>query len=241
MAVRSNSRPFLLGTLLLCTACAPAFQRRDPYATVVPARIAALPALTSAEELAVGGDRKPLTQWSGAMAEALDPEIERLVVGKHGQVFDDEDATVPAVYPAFRRWTTVALPEIAAQMLGRADYGLHSVDKWGFGKDIRRVQERLAADFALVTFFRDTRRTAGHVVANALTGRHYYFLQVGVACLVDLAVGRMVWCNAKADSWPDLSVPANARKAVDDLLSDLYHPAPPRAPSVPPMPPRAQN
>jgi len=174
------------------------------------------------------------------MAEALDAEIERWVVGMHGQVFEDEGATVPAVYPAFRRWTTVALAEIGGQMLGRANFGLYSVDKWVFDRDLLRVQQRLSADFALVTFFRDTRRTGAHVVVNALTGVHYHFLQIGVACLVDLAVGRMVWCNAKADAWADLSVPANAHKAVDDLLAELYYPPPPRPPSVPPYR-RTQN
>ena len=230
----------MLVALLLGTGCAPAFQARDPNVTVVPAHIVALPALTRAEELSFGGSRQPLNQWADAMAEALDPEIERWVVGNRGHVFDDEGATVPAVYPKFRRWTTLAVEEIAAQKIGRADFKLYSVDKWRFNQDLGRVREHLAADFVLVTFFRDTRRTPGHVVGNAIGGVHFYYLQVGSACLVDLRDGRMAWCNAKADAWKDLSVPANARDAVGELLTDLYYPPKPGAQNqvrgVPPMP-----
>jgi hypothetical protein len=39
----------------------------------------------------------------------------------------------------------------------------------------------------------------------------------------------MAWCNAKADAWKDLSVPANARDAVGELLTDLYYPPKPGA------------
>jgi len=215
----------------LCTGCAPAFQRRDPYATVVPARIACLPTLTDAYELGFAADPKPLNTLAVAMAERLDPEIDRWVVGNRGHSFEDEGATVPAVYPKFRRWTAIALPEIAAQAIGKADFKLYSVDKWGFGQDLRKVRERLDADFVLVSWFKDTRRTAGHVVGGVVGGVHYYYLQVGIACLVDLQRGTMAWCNAKADAWGDLTVPANAQKAVGELLTDLYYP--PKANNAP--------
>ena len=62
------------------------------------------------------------------------------------------------------------------------------------------------------------------MLLNVVTATQEYYLQVGVACLVDLGTGRMVWCNAKFDAWGDLSVPANAKKAVAELLTDLYYP-----------------
>jgi hypothetical protein len=167
-------RRSLLVALLLGIGCAPAFQARDPQVAVVPARIVALPALTRAEELSFGGSRKPLNGWADAMAEALDPEIDRWVVGFRGHAFDDEDAMVPAVYPRFRRWTALAVEEIAAQKIGRADFKLYSVEEWGFNQDLARIREHLDADFVLVTFFRDTRRTGGHVVGNAVLGVHSY-------------------------------------------------------------------
>ena len=163
---------------------------------MAPARIVALPALTDAYELGFGADAKPLAPWAAEMAERLDPEIDRWVAGNRGHGFDDEGATVPPVYPKFRRWTTLALPEIAAQAIGKADFKLYSVDKWGFGQDLRKVRERLDADFVLVSWFKDTRRTPGHVVGGVVGGVHYYYLQVGIACLVDLERGTMAWCNA---------------------------------------------
>ncbi len=157
----------MLATLLLCIACIPpAFQRRAQNVTVVPARIASLPAYTMAFEIGFAADPKPLDAWAAEMAKTLEPEIDRWVVGNRGHRFDDEGATVPAVYPKFRRWTAIALPEIAAAATNRADFKLYSVDKWGINQDLRRVRERLDADFVLVTWFKDTRRTGGHVASR---------------------------------------------------------------------------
>jgi hypothetical protein len=220
-----------MAALLFCAACVPpVFQKRAQNVSVVPARIVSLPTYTDAYELGLGADPKPLGTWATTMAERLNPEIDRWVIGNRGHNFHDEGATVPAVYPKFRRWTIRALPEIAAQATGKADFKLYSVDKWGFGQDLGKVRERLDADFVLVTWFKDTRRTGGHQVAYVLSGVHFYYLQVGVACLVDLASGTMAWCNAKSDaSWGDLAVPANADKAVSELLTDLYYPPKPAA------------
>jgi len=44
----------------------------------------------------------------------------------------------------------------------------------------------------------------------------------------------MVWCNARVDSWEDLSVPAAAQAAVTELLTNLYYPSIPADP--PPKP-----
>jgi hypothetical protein len=234
LAAGAKTQACLIGALLFCAGCAtPTFQRRAQNVTVVPARIAVLPALTSAYELAYAEDPKPLDGWATAMAQRLDPEIDRWVVGYRGHRFVDEGATVPAVYPKFRRWTILALPEIAAQATKRADFKLYSVDKWGFNQSLEKVRERLDADFVLVSWFKDTKRTGGHQVAGVIGGLHYYYLQVGIACLVDLQSGTMSWCNVKTDAWGDLSVPANAQKAVGELLTDLYHPPKPVAPTAP--------
>jgi len=49
--VRASARSWLLGALFLTGACAQPFQNRAQNVTVVPARIAALPAFTMAYEL----------------------------------------------------------------------------------------------------------------------------------------------------------------------------------------------
>ncbi len=43
----------------------------------------------------------------------------------------------------------------------------------------------------------------------------------------------MAWCNVKTDAWGNLTVPANAQKAVAELLTDLYYPTKPANPKAP--------
>jgi hypothetical protein len=215
---------WLPAALLLTAGCAPAFQTRAPDVRIMPARIAVVPAFTLAYELGFNSNPKPVETWADAMADSLDPEIERRVVGFGGHVFPESDTMmVPVVYRKFRKWSTAALAEMAAQKTNRADFKMYAVDKWAFEENLAKVREMLQADFVLITLFKDTRRTAGHVVGNALMGVHTYYLQVGAAGLVDLRDGRMVWCNAKADAWQDLSQAAVAKAAVAELLTDLYY------------------
>ena len=237
--VRASARSWLLGALFLTGACAQPFQNRAQNVTVVPARIAALPAFTMAYELGFNEEAPtPVNDWADAMAASLNPEINRWVLGNRGHAFAETDTMmVPVTYRKFRKWTALALAEIAAQQTGHRDFKLYSVDKWAFGQNLDWLRTMVDADFVLVTLFKDTRRTTGHVVGNVLIGRHFFYLQVGVACLVDLRnEGQMVWCNTRKDSWQDMSVPANASAAIGELLTNLYYPSTPAQPPHGPPP-----
>jgi hypothetical protein len=211
--------------------------------TVRPPRIAALPAFTRASELDADDNRKTLDQWTAAMSARLNGEVARWVVGSGGHTFAESDTMmVPVTYRKFRKWTARSLMEIAAQKTGRANFERNSVDEWRFEGNLASVRQMVDADFALVSMFQDGRSTGGRVAYHIFMGplasavrnqRHEIFWrQVGAACLVDLNDGRMVWCNAKADAWGDLAVPATAESAVGQLLTNLYYP------SIPPDPPR---
>lgn len=230
-----NAHAWLLAALLLAAGCTPAFQRRALALTVQPGRIAGLPVFAEGSELDSGNNRKPLDAWTQAMAAPLNAELARWVVGSRGHMFPETDTMmVPMTYRKFRRWTARSLIEIAETKAGHGDEtGRHAVDEWQFDQDLAQVRQMLGADFALVTLFHDTRQTGGRVFTRAFSGgltgalanqhARIYWFQVGAACLVDLNTGRMVWCNTKSDAWPDLSVPANAKTAVAQLLTDLYY------------------
>jgi hypothetical protein len=246
VAARSRTQAWLIFALFLI-GCAP-FQHRAKTLTARPVRVVAFPAFTQAIELDAAGKRKPLDAWTDAMAAPLNAEVTRWAVGYGGHMFPETDAMmVPVIYRKFRKWTASALVEIAAQKTGRADFNRHSVDEWRFDQNLAPVRHLVDADFALVTLFNDGRNTAGRIASHLFMGpvasglqnkqRQIYWTQVGAACLVDLNDGRMVWCNARADSWGDLSVPATARTAVGELLTDLYYGPQPDAPrGAPPVP-----
>ena len=148
-----------------------------------------------------------------------------------GTAFDDEGATVPAVYPKFRRWTTSRSRRSRRRRSDKADFKLYSVDKWGFGQDLGQIRERLDADFVLVTLFHDTRRTGGHVVGSALVGVHY-LLSPGGHRLPGRPGERNDGRGATPRPTPgDDLQPAPAIRpegASDELLTDLYYPPKPR-------------
>jgi hypothetical protein len=226
--------------LLLCAGCPTPFQTRAQSVVVRPVRIAGLPAFAEASELEAGHfdgtiPKKPLDTLTAAMGASLNPEIARWVVGSGGHMFPETDTMmVPVTYRKFRKWTARALVEIAAHKMGHGDSERRSVEDWQFDQDLGAIKQMLDADFTLVTLFNDARPSAGRVANNILGGpvaaglgnahAHIYWMQVGAACLVDLNTGRMAWCNAKTDAWKDLSLPATAKTAVAELLTDLYYP-----------------
>ena len=211
---------------VLASAGCTTFQKQAPNVTIVPARIAVLPALTLAYEVDSNDNHKPLDDWANAMAAFLKPEVDRWVVGTGGHVFAEQGAKVPYAYERFRKWTATSLAEIARRRhTGPTDYPQSgdersSVDEWGFEENLSWLKELVDADFVLVTMFRDMRQTPGRDLAKF--GVHTHFLEFGAACLVDVKSARMVWCNTRADAWQDLSLIGNAQIAVADLLTDLY-------------------
>jgi hypothetical protein len=128
-------------------------------------------------------------------------------------------------------WTAAILPsgcctpaslEIAAQKDGHRDFGRHSVGDWRFHGDLAPLADALQADTALTVLVRDTQLSAGRAMMGGV-----YWRQIGVACLLSLHDGRMLWCDAKIDAWGDLQKPAVAEAAVRQLLAGLD--APPSA------------
>jgi len=219
---------------ILATAGCTTFQTRAPNVTIVPARIAVLPPLALAYELDFYNKATPLDDWATAMAASLHPEVDQWVTANGGHVFAEQGATVPYAYKRFRKWTATALAEIAHHGSGRG-----SVEEWAFEENLLWLRDLVDADFVLVTLFRDMRQTPGRTLGD-LAGSRTTFLQFGAACLVDVKSARMVWCNTRSDAWRDLSVRANARMAVDELLTDLYPAGPGQRPVVDPpvAPPR---
>jgi hypothetical protein len=132
------------------------------------------------------------------------------------------------------RWSAKAAMEIAEAGAGANPSGRSSVEQWKNGRDLRGLQRALDADLALVFYVRDVQWTSGRQygggaktpLVQALRGLdHDDFKRVLVACALDLASGRMVWCSAIVDRWTeqyvDITSPKEARRLVQELLTEF--------------------
>ena len=91
------------------------------------------------------------------------------------------------------------------------------------------LREATGADYALFTYVRDSYSSGGRVAMRVIgflllggdVGGGY---QIGLASLVDLRTGQVVWHNLLVDQTGDLRDEAGARETTEDLLKGLAMP-----------------
>ena len=102
---------------------------------------------------------------------------------------------------------------------------------WTLGGGVQVLREATGADYALFTYLRDSYASDGRKalrVLGLLAGAAFGGVmdigggqQVGVATLVDLRSGRVVWFNLVSRQHGDLRDAAGARDTAAALLEDL--------------------
>lgn len=102
---------------------------------------------------------------------------------------------------------------------------------WTLGEGVASLREATGADYALFTYVRDSYASGGRTalrvlgfIAGAAMGTGLDIgggLQLGVATLVDLRTGQVVWFNLMARQSGDLREAEGAKKTVALLLEDL--------------------
>ena len=99
----------------------------------------------------------------------------------------------------------------------------HGKFDWTLGPGVAALREATGADYALFTYVRDTYTTGGRAAMRIigfllLGGDIGGGMQMGLASLVDLRTGQVVWHNVLIDQTCDLRDPAGARETAGDLL-----------------------
>jgi hypothetical protein len=97
---------------------------------------------------------------------------------------------------------------------------------WTLGPGVSALREATGADYALFTYIRDSYTSGGRVAMRVIgfvllggdIGGGY---QIGLASLVDLRTGQVVWHNLLVDQTGDLRDESGARETVGDLLKGL--------------------
>jgi hypothetical protein len=199
----------LLACAALVLACEPAFQSRVRDVPIATAQIAALPIGRVAYTRDTFEARVEKEEWANGMQGFMNPVLQRVVTGCGGRVVEDRELEECVPCARLSQWAANAGIEVAAYKAGRGEGRRRSVADWVYTGDVTPVQKALGAQAALVVAFKDTREAAA-------------WKKLGVACLVDLADGRMLWCEAREDMLTDLSKLAGAQRAMEQLIGPIF-------------------
>ena len=179
-------------------------------------------------EVGAGGVAEPRKAWTEA-ARQLYPKAARQRLTGQGIVLRP-DFIIPLDTPPERRVRQLELLNQAVS-LSILQYGgrnsslrnKHGKFDWSLGPGVVELQQITGADYALFTYLRDSYSSGGRVAmrvlgAVLLGGDIGGGMQVGLASLVDLRTGQVVWHNLLLDQTGDLRTPAGADETAGDLL-----------------------
>lgn len=184
-------------------------------------------------ELGAGGMAEPRKEWTNA-ARLLYPQAARETLAAQG-IGMASDFVLPADAGPDNRLRQLTLLSQAVSMsilqYGRADStgGLrnkHGKFDWSLGLGAEELRKATGADYGLFTYIRDSYasggRTAMRIVGLVLLGGDIGGgMQIGVASLVDLRTGQVVWHNLLVDQTGDLRNLQGARETAGDLLKGV--------------------
>lgn len=184
-------------------------------------------------EVLAGGAQEPRKTWT-ENARRLYPQAARESLQRQG-ITMREDFYLPADAGADNRLRQLQLLNQAVsisilQYATNSAYGglrnKHGRFDWSLGPGVVELRQATGADYALFTYVRDSYTSGGRAAMRVigfvlLGGDIGGGLQIGLASLVDLRTGQVVWHNLLLDQAGDLRDPAGARETADDLLKGI--------------------
>ena len=193
-------------------------------------------------ELGAGGMAEPRQEWTRT-ARLLYPQAAREVLARQG-IGMVADYPLPAdIGPDDRRRQLYLLSQAVSMSIlrfsragpGRLRNKRGQFD-WTLGPGVQVFRDATGADYGLFTYVRDSYasggRTAMRIAGLLLLGGDIGGgTQVGVASLVDLRTGQVVWHNLLVDQTGDLRNLQGARETADDLLRGVRGTQPVQGPT----------
>ncbi len=188
-------------------------------------------------QLGAGGLLEPRKQWSDSARKLYPAAVHRLLDAKH--VGSKPDFPVPDdLDPTTRLGQIIRLNEVVAMSIAEYTSGYDTLATkkdpvtgkplmdWTLGPGVSELRDATGADYALFTYIRDSYATEGRValrVVGALLGGGDIGggMQIGVATLVDLRSGKVVWFDLMVRQTGDLREEKGAQTTVEHLLKDL--------------------
>ena len=181
--------------------------------------------------LGVGGVQEPRKAWTEA-ARRIYPQAARELLQARGIALRPDFALPADIGPESRlRQLHLLNQAVSMSILSYAGpnsalRNKHGKFDWSLGPGVAELREATGADYALFTYVRDSYTSGGRaamrVIGFVLFGGDIGGgVQVGLASLVDLRTGLVVWHNLLLDQTGDLRDPAGARETADDLLKGI--------------------
>jgi len=227
----------LLAALALLAGCASTQVRTATDTAGKPLALAGTVVLIEPDielsELGAGGVAEPRKEWTEA-ARRLYPQAARDALAAQG-IGMRPDFILPADAGPDNRLRQLTLLSQAVSMSilqYSRSYGpgtlrnKHGKFDWSLGPGVSELRQATGADYGLFTYIRDSYasggRTAMRVAGLLLLGGDIGGgMQVGVASLVDLRTGQVVWHNLLVDQTGDLRDAQGARETAGDLLKGV--------------------
>jgi hypothetical protein len=243
----------LLALVASAGACQPLMTMRAPGLVLPVRRLAVMaPSVQIDEDTVSGSVYRP--DWTAAGRRNVEQALRVWAADSGARYFDATDMVdINLPYEQFRKWSQETMLGIALRSEGHAFHERKSVTDWRFPRNLGSWQVRLEADYVLTVLFLDGHMSGGMAaltVLGAMAGGYMEFRQVGMACLVRLADGTVVWCERRFDQSGDLRMPPRAHAALKPLVQSVLRtdreiqwtllPAAPKPPASPePAPPPA--
>lgn len=228
---------FVLACLLILSGCVSTQVRTAKDAAGQPVRIDGTVVLVEPDielyEIGVGGMQEPRKAWTEA-ARRLYPQAAREVLQVQG-IAMRPDFNLPAdAGPENRLRQLLLLNEavsISILQYGGRGPGSRLRNKkgefeWTLGSGVSELRQATGADYALFTYVRDSYTSGGRAAMRIigfllLGGDVGGGTQIGLASLVDLRTGQVVWHNLLLDQTGDLRDARGAHETAGDLLKGV--------------------
>lgn len=182
-------------------------------------------------ELSAGGLTEPRKAWTET-ARRLYPQAARDLLQAQGIALRP-DFILPADAGPENRLRQLQLlnqaVSISILQYARPSSPLrnkHGKFDWTLGPGVAELRQATGADYALFTYVRDSYTSGGRAAMRVigfllLGGDIGGGMQVGLASLVDLRTGQVVWHNLLLDQTGDMRDPGGARETAGDLLKGI--------------------
>lgn len=201
------------------------------------ARILLMPADIQLSELTAGGVEEPHADWTDAASKYLAVALRAEHAAINNLLVDYDESRAPVekrddLHQLYKLYATTGQAIFMHQYSGN----LHLPTKgdhfdWSIGPSIRSLRDEYGADYALLTFVRDSYASAGRqalmvgsVVVAALVGVAVVpqgGRTVAFTSLVDLETGNIVWFNRVIKTRGDLRTEDGARGTAKELLAGI--------------------
>lgn len=182
-------------------------------------------------EVTTGGMHEPRREWTETARRLYPDAVRELLAAREVKLLPDYHP--PIAMPASDRIRQLLLlhQAVAASILVHSQGGYELANKqqrfdWTLGPGVQVLQQVTGADYGLFTYIRDSYTSSGRaalrvVGALLLGGDMGGGEQIGLASLVDLRTGQVIWFNLLQAETGDLRDAAGAHATVALLLKDI--------------------